>query len=82
MMGFGSLGPALLEASHPSTGGEWKRREEEGGWWWAEGVRGRNREQRNGQDRQRRNETDCSRAKIHIFLRLSEFKMEFLYLSN
>lgn len=51
MMGFGSLGPALLEASHPSTGGEQKRRAEEGGRWWAEGVRGRNREAEKRRDR-------------------------------
>lgn len=37
--------------------------------------------QRNGETDRRRNEKDCSRAKIlHHLLRLSEFKMEFLYL--
>lgn len=80
-MGFGSLGPALLEASHPSTGGEQKRQAEEGGRWWAEGVRG---EKQGGRETERQIEGGMRKTapepKIHIFLCLSEFKMEFLYL--
>lgn len=80
-MGFGSLGPALVEASHPSTGGEGKRQAEEAGRRWAEGVRG---EKQGGRETERQTgggmRKTAPEPKIHIFLCLTEFKMEFLYL--